>query len=130
MTYLERFSLGDAQSNGKLLGLMLDLRRRAARVDVQRDMNDFMECCTMGESPQPGEGSKSESRTTQWMGAAAVIAALGTLAGAADLLPPASSLIPIGSMCFGGLKVTRPRRKAVSSPEAKRDQSREPPRGM
>jgi hypothetical protein len=54
-------------------------------------MNDFMECCTMGESPQPGEGSKSESRTTQWMGAAAVIAALGTPAGAADLLPPSSS---------------------------------------
>jgi hypothetical protein len=27
MTYFERFSLGDALSKGKLLGLVLDLRR-------------------------------------------------------------------------------------------------------
>jgi hypothetical protein len=32
----------------------------------------------------------SDSRTIQWMAAAAVIAALGTPAGAADLLPPLS----------------------------------------
>src|SRR5271170_4028553 len=45
----------------------------------------------MGESPQPGKAVMSGSGTILWVAAVAIIAALGTPAGAADLLPPAAS---------------------------------------
>ena len=107
MTYLERFGSisGDATHE----------------VDVQRDMNDFMECCTMGESPQPGKAvSLRAGRYSGWA------PLQSSQRWACPLAPPISYRLHLRVTYrighFGGLNVTPPRAQSGVVAEATRDQ--------